>query len=396
MRRSTWTGGFTLLTLLVLPSLAEAAYTRVVIVGTLQKDMGCVANDNATYAASELVFDANDQVWQKSVSLPAGNYTYRVVAQDSVAGTSTTFGRRGVVNGTAINVTGPVQLKFYFEPASGGVLDTQNDVIAVAPGDFQSELGCSGDWMPDCLRSLPLDPDGDGTYERRFSLPAGSYQGKVAISESWNESYPGNNVSLTTAAATQTVIARYVAATHAVSFVVMSPSSCQLDTIASPTAGATFPWKLSVDGGTFGVPSGQAQLFVDDAGVATKALDDGGVAASTASIATAGTHVVRAEYGGDTAFLGCVTDQTIKVLEPPIDAGPDASVADAGTTPAPGPTTTPTPPKPTTSDAGASDASSSSDSGGGCSVAAPGGSFVGIAAGAVFAVAFARRRAKRR
>ena len=40
----------------------------------------------------------------------------------------------------------------------------RNAVIAVAPGSFQSELGCPGDWQPDCLRSWLQDPDGDGVY----------------------------------------------------------------------------------------------------------------------------------------------------------------------------------------------------------------------------------------
>ena len=45
-----------------------------------------------------------------------------------------------------------------------GSPDNRNAVIAVAPGSFQSELGCPGDWQPDCLRSWLQDPDGDGIY----------------------------------------------------------------------------------------------------------------------------------------------------------------------------------------------------------------------------------------
>ena len=55
----------------------------------------------------------------------------------------------------------------------------------MAPGSFQSELGCPGDWQPDCLRSWLQDPDGDGTYSfETTALPAGSYESKVAIDES--------------------------------------------------------------------------------------------------------------------------------------------------------------------------------------------------------------------
>ncbi len=63
-------------------------------------------------------------------------------------------------------------------------------MIAVAPGSFQSELGCPGDWDPSCLRSWLEDPDGDGIYTfETTALPAGSYETKVAINEDWDENY---------------------------------------------------------------------------------------------------------------------------------------------------------------------------------------------------------------
>jgi len=63
-------------------------------------------------------------------------------------------------------------------------------VIATVPGSYQDELGCPGDWQPDCLRSWLQDPDGDGTYSFSTSdIPPGSYEAKVAIDESWTENY---------------------------------------------------------------------------------------------------------------------------------------------------------------------------------------------------------------
>src|SRR5580765_5961189 len=62
--------------------------------------------------------------------------------------------------------------------------------IAVVAGSFQSELGCPGDWQPDCLRSKLEDPDGDGIYTfETTALPAGSYEAKVALNESWDVNY---------------------------------------------------------------------------------------------------------------------------------------------------------------------------------------------------------------
>ena len=56
-------------------------------------------------------------------------------------------------------------------------------------GSLQYELGCSGDWQPDCAKTA-LTRDGDCTaYRAEFDVPAGSYEFKVAINDSWDESY---------------------------------------------------------------------------------------------------------------------------------------------------------------------------------------------------------------
>ena len=94
-------------------------------------------------------------------------------------------------------------------------------MIAVVPGNFQSELGCSGDWDPDCLRSWLQDPDGDGIYTfETTALPAGSDEGKVAINEGWNENYgqggvPGGpNIPFTVPVSNAKVTFRYDSITH--------------------------------------------------------------------------------------------------------------------------------------------------------------------------------------
>ena len=94
-------------------------------------------------------------------------------------------------------------------------------MIAVAPGSFQSELGCPGDWDPSCLRSWLQDPDGDGIYSfETTALPAGSYEAKVAINEGWDENYgagrrPGRpNISVHVPADNADTTFTYNAATH--------------------------------------------------------------------------------------------------------------------------------------------------------------------------------------
>ena len=81
-------------------------------------------------------------------------------------------------------------VKFYYDHKSHWATDNHSSVIAVAPGSFQSELGCPGDWDPTCLRSWLEDPDGDGIYTfETTALPHGSYETKVAINEDWAVNY---------------------------------------------------------------------------------------------------------------------------------------------------------------------------------------------------------------
>ncbi|WP_298806742.1 pullulanase-type alpha-1,6-glucosidase [uncultured Pseudokineococcus sp.] len=57
-------------------------------------------------------------------------------------------------------------------------------------GSLQDELGCPGDWQPDCAATALLPVDGrPGVYRATFDVPAGSYETKVAVGGSWTENY---------------------------------------------------------------------------------------------------------------------------------------------------------------------------------------------------------------
>ncbi len=95
-----------------------------------------------------------------------------------------------------------------------------SDVVATVAGSFQTYVGCPDNWMPSCDRTLMSDPDGDGTYSYAVPagvLPVGSYEFKVALNRSWDESYPASNVPFRIAASDNSVTFYYNAATHDVS-----------------------------------------------------------------------------------------------------------------------------------------------------------------------------------
>ncbi|HID54182.1 MAG TPA: pullulanase-type alpha-1,6-glucosidase [Anaerolineae bacterium] len=102
------------------------------------------------------------------------------------------FGQNAERDGANIPLTlaEDTAVAYLFDHNTGWVADSVNNLIANVPGDFQDEIGCPGDWQPDCLRSWLQDPDGDGNYIfRTTAIPAGSYEAKVAVGQSWAENY---------------------------------------------------------------------------------------------------------------------------------------------------------------------------------------------------------------
>ena len=161
----------------------------VTIAGSLQSEQGCSGDWQPDCAAIHLVYDASDDVWQGSWNVPAGSWEYKATLNDSW---NENYGSNAVQNGANIplNLAVPTTVKFYYDHETHWITDNQNSIIATAPGSFQSELGCPGDWDPGCLRSWLQDPDGDGIYSfATLDIPAGSYEVKVAINESWDVNY---------------------------------------------------------------------------------------------------------------------------------------------------------------------------------------------------------------
>ena len=62
-------------------------------------------------------------------------------------------------------------------------------------GSLQSELGCPGDWQPECPQTRLQPVAGSpGVFRATFDVPAGSYEYKVALNNSWDENYGAGGV----------------------------------------------------------------------------------------------------------------------------------------------------------------------------------------------------------
>ncbi len=185
-----------LIAALAMPALSQVVLashtlnpTSVTIAGGFQSELGCLDDWQPDCATTHLTYDASDDVWQGNFNIPAGNWEYKAPLNDSWV---ENYGRNATRDGANIplSLAASTTVKFYYDHKSHWVTDNYNSVIAVAPGSFQSELGCLGDWDPGCLRSWLQDPDEDGTYRfETTALPRGSYEAKAAINESWDENY---------------------------------------------------------------------------------------------------------------------------------------------------------------------------------------------------------------
>jgi glycosidase len=168
---------------------ASPTPTSVTIAGSFQSELGCAGDWQPDCSSTNLVYDSNDDVWQGTWSIPAGGWEYKAALNGTW---DENYGLHAQQNGAniSLNLGDATSVKFYYDDKSHWITDNRSSVIAVAPGSFQSELGCSGDWDPSCLRSWLQDIDGDGMYNfETTALVAGNYEAKVAINETWDENY---------------------------------------------------------------------------------------------------------------------------------------------------------------------------------------------------------------
>jgi glycosidase len=172
--------------------------SAVSVPGTHNSEMGCpvglgVSGDWAPDCdQAQLALDTNDQVWKKTFTLPAGPYAYKAAINRAW---TESYGRGG--RGDNIDYETDGTVTFYYDHATHWVTSDEEGPIITVPGSFQSELGCSADWDPACMRPWLQDKDGDGVYALvTTKIPAGNWKFKVAHGLSFTESYPADDLTV--------------------------------------------------------------------------------------------------------------------------------------------------------------------------------------------------------
>jgi pullulanase len=177
-----------------MPPEVKAVPTNVTIAGSLQSEMGCPGDWQPECSSTYLLYDAGDDVWQNSFSIPSGNWEYKAALDNSW---DTNYGANAIQNGAniALNLPSSQDVKFYYDDKTHWVTDNWNTPIPVVVGSFQSKIGAPGDWQPDNLRSWLQDPDGNGIFTFTTSaIPAGNYEAKVAYNETWDINYGAGGI----------------------------------------------------------------------------------------------------------------------------------------------------------------------------------------------------------
>ncbi|MBO0608561.1 pullulanase-type alpha-1,6-glucosidase [Myceligenerans salitolerans] len=119
--------------------------------------------------------DTGPRVFHDVADLPEGTLVeYRAVTRDADGdrAAASSYGSVGVDVSGVVDDEGP-----------GDTYD-----MVTVPGSHNSEMGCAGDWTPDC-EAARLTLQEDGTYAGTFEIPAGSYEFKIAVNGTWAENY---------------------------------------------------------------------------------------------------------------------------------------------------------------------------------------------------------------
>ncbi len=167
----------------------------VTIAGDFQSELGCPGDWNTDCDITFLQYDAGSDLWRARFTLPVGEWEYKAALNGTW---DDNFGLNAEYYGPNI----PLKLEaeqtvvFFYDHNTHWVSDNVNSIVAGVPGSFQDEVGCAGEWAPDCLRTRLQDPDGDGIYTYVTTyIPAGDYEAKVAVNESWDENYGAEGVA---------------------------------------------------------------------------------------------------------------------------------------------------------------------------------------------------------
>ncbi len=218
--------------------------------GSYQSEAGCPGDWDPACATTTLTYRGNG-LYAGTFPVSAGDFEYKI----AVGGTwDVNYGLGGAPGGAnaTFSLAAPADVTFVFDEVSHAFTSSAQGPLLTLPGSYQSEVGCAGDWDPSCLATVLLDLNGDGIATFTATIPAGSYEVKVAHGRSWNENYGaggvlgGANIPFT-APGGKPVTFSYDIATHLLTIEVTDPPLAGLGTWQAQWIDAeTLAWPASL------------------------------------------------------------------------------------------------------------------------------------------------------
>ncbi|HEY3436386.1 MAG TPA: alpha-amylase family glycosyl hydrolase, partial [Actinotalea sp.] len=199
----------------------------VSVPGSFNSEVGCPGDWQPDCAAIVLT-PRGSGMYAGTFTIPAGSYEYKV----AIGGTwDENYGAGGAPGGAnaAFALADTAAVTFVYDSRTHAFTSSAEGPLLTLPGSEQSEVGCSGDWQPDCLATWLQDPDGDGIYTYTTDqIPEGAYEVKVAHGLSWAENYgqngvrDGSNIGFS-APGGKPITFSYTLATHILTIAVTDP-----------------------------------------------------------------------------------------------------------------------------------------------------------------------------
>ena len=199
----------------------------VSIPGTLNDELGCPGDWQPECEAIRLAHQGNG-VYAGTFAVPAGDWQYKIAINGSW---DENYGAGGVAGGDNVpfSLATAQDVTFVYDDATTWFTSSAQGPLLTLPGSYQSEVGCPGDWQPECVVTSLQDKDGDGVYTYTTgAIPAGSWEVKVAHGLSWTENYgeggarDGANIAFS-APGGKPVTFTYDIATHLLTIEVTDP-----------------------------------------------------------------------------------------------------------------------------------------------------------------------------
>ena len=173
-------------------NVAKADHTpnpaSVNLAGSLESEAtGGACNDwDPGCPASAFTSQGNGVYLFNAANILAGGYEYKVAIN---GGWTENYGANFQQDGPniALNLASARSVRFYYDHKTHYIADNVRNTIYTVPGSFNSGIGCSDVWQPECLRTFMSDVNSDGIFTFiTEAIPAGSYEFKIATNESWS------------------------------------------------------------------------------------------------------------------------------------------------------------------------------------------------------------------